>query len=429
MAITNYLNLAEIYRNADQGKAAQQTATLRDLQIGEAQAAQQQRIGLSDISRGMVSPTGEVDYAGGSQRMLQAGYLEPALKLSEKGSEQAAKKVDANKKQTDLIGQLAYIPSAPAEQRQALYEKALSDIKTTNPDLAAQMQQTDPVYSPATEKKIKQLQMQAITPYQRETLRLQEDKIDAWISKQENKAEGTMKASDANSLLRHAAMMTQTPFTEDAMGNIKLNATDPKSFGKVMAVVERASKNWQADPRRDFAGATVGAIRSLRANIPDLPDIPDYSGASTPAVSGGAAPNNAQQHLDMARNALSRGAPPELVQAELRRNGIDPAQLSAKSPPGVGLPERTITPSKSNIQLGPQARPGAREAINEQRTVRAEIEKLRGYAESLQNQLRGNIPPQRQQAITQELESMGTKLQQLAERDNALSEQFGNGGR
>ena len=173
MPITNFLNLAEIYRNADQGRAAQQNATLRDLQIGQAQAAEQERQGLAGITRSMIGPTGELDYRKGAELAGQAGYLAPAMKFAEAGAERETKKLETEKNKTNLMGQLVAIPDAPPEQRQGLYENALAEIEKVDPKAAALMRQEDPVYNDITDKKLQQLRLRTITPYQSEVLKNQ----------------------------------------------------------------------------------------------------------------------------------------------------------------------------------------------------------------------------------------------------------------
>lgn len=442
--INNFLDLGQIYKDADQYRANNQQATLRDLQITDTQRKQQQEMALEDLARQSTDAEGNVDWDRFSREAVRSGNWRAGSDIRDRQSAFKQKEFERIKRGQEFKGQLAYIPDAPPEQREGLWQSALQEIEKFDPALAKQMREADPNYTDATGKKLRQLQMQAISPYQREQLRIQEEKMSLMLRKLEKASQGTLKSSDTNTLLRLAATMTGSPFTEDAMGNISLTATDPQMVRKIMSVVEHASAFLMQDPTRQHAAAVANAMRKLRSDGTfDLPDIPAPAGMTpggtpnpaNPAAPppGGFKPISDQDKADAIRAYSIPGQRAEVLR-RFKQLGYDPSILQqvgsdgAPQAPGVTLPKSTVSPSKPLIRVGPGSPAGGWEAVKEQRDIQVKISGNRRLIDQLKNELTKSPSESRQSAIIRDLQQLGAELQSLQTREQELVDKYNSGG-
>lgn len=262
------LNLADVYAKADAAKAAQQQATLRDLQIGTAQRQQQQEMGLSEIAQQSRNPeTGEIDpdimAAGAAAR----GYHEPALKYQGMATDAKTKKQALVKSRTDFMGQIAYVNDQ--ETLDEFHER----FREFDPKAAAVFKEQYSVYNPEAIGAIKQRAMQGMSSYQRESLAAQER-----IAKQKaDKETDYMKAADSNAIKGTVASILNIPFTTNPVtGDVQLGKLNPGQQQQLMAMTELAAKI-RKKTGMPHSQAVNEAARRLRSVMPEIPAIPDYS--------------------------------------------------------------------------------------------------------------------------------------------------------
>ena len=414
------LNLADVYAKADAGQAAQQQATLRDLQIGTAQRQQQQEMGLSEIAQQSRNPeTGEIDpdimAAGAAAR----GYHEPALKYQGMATDAKTKKQALVKSRTDFMGQIAYVNDQ--ETLDEFHER----FREFDPKAAAVFKEQYSVYNPESINAIKQKAMMGMTSYQRAQLESAERIAKL---KAEAKENAGMKASDTNALTRLAAQSLNLPFTPQPDGSTLISALNPQQASKLSSLVGRASQNFMAGKGKlDHATAFNNAMDELRGTFPDLPRVVRVPGGMVPAPGvaapaeaappGGFQPISADDRQKAQLIWQDESKRPALL-ARLKEKKIDSSFLTSPqtraAPSGPGIPSSTV---KSSAQVyGMQ---------QERDAAKNRIVAIENRLRQLQREMQMTREGQRSVGLSHEVQALAQERQGLVEKVDTVTKELG----
>lgn len=360
MPITNFLNLADIYRAQDQMRANEQQATLRNLQIQDAQRQERDRQSLEEISRmpGSINPDGTLNYGGMSREAIKRGMHEQGGKWASREYEQRTHKAEYKKRDLELQGQFAVIPEAPKEQREQLYQSMLTALEEHNPEKARQLREMHPNWSDKLNPVVKQMEDMSMTPYQRRTLQAAKDKALAKLMKGDD-----LKASDANSMRASLLSKLKIPFTTDPLGNITITSLDAEQDKKLTLMEMRMSElhkqgyNILEAPNIAYQDVLSGrytgpgSMQSGGQNPGATPGTP--SPGNEPPPKGGFKPIPPDT-LDAAKRAWADPNKRERLRKQFAERGYDISAVAGTGPskPGVELPAATVQPRKLNVYKG-----------------------------------------------------------------------------
>lgn len=420
------LNLADVYAKADAAKAAQQQATLRDLQIGTAQRQQQQEMGLSDLARQSVSPeTGELDLGAMSRGAAGLGAYKQATEFQTQAGAARKQKMDLTKEQAVIMGQLA---DENVVNDEATYQRWLGQLNEFDPNAGAAFAQKFPNYSPEAKPILKQIGQQGMTSFQRAQLE-QRDEIARL--KAEAKENTGMKASDTNALTRLAAQALNLPFTPQPDGSTLISALNPQQASKLSSLLGRASQNFMAGKGKlDHATAFNNAMDELRGTFPDLPRVVRSPGTGGPVLTpgvagiaeapppGGFKPMPATDRQKAQLYWQDEKNRPEILK-QMKAKGYDPSfltntQIQGSAPSGPGIPASTV---KSSAQMY-----GMRQ---ERDAAKSRVVAIEDRLKQLQREMQMTPAGPRNTGIAHEIQALAQERQGLVEKIETVTKEVG----
>jgi len=336
------LNLADVYAKADQAQAAQQQATLRDLQTQQLLNQQRQDVGLSNLAQQSVDPTtGELDLGAMSRGAAGLGAYEQASKFQGQAMENKKRKADMTKEQAMIMGQLA---DENVVNDEATYQRWMGQLNEFDPKAAATFVQKFPNYTKETVPLLRQIGQQGMTSFQRQQLAASER-----IAKLKADKEGGLKASDSNALRAAIAESANVPFTQDAYGNVTIGALDPEKSRKLDHAKELAAQYFLTDPQ--LRGNHLGA--AARATRESFGTGPTPAGAPGAIAPGGKFSPMTTEETEWAKRGFANPATREKTLENMKRRNFDTSFLTgAAVNPGVDLPASTIKPTRIDVFAG-----------------------------------------------------------------------------
>jgi hypothetical protein len=422
------LNLADVYAKADVAKAAQQQATLRDLQIGAAQRQQQQELGLSDLAKQSVNPeSGELDLGAMSRGAAGLGAYQQATQFQTQAGAARKQKMDLTKEQAVIMGQLA---DENVVNDEVTYQRWLGQLNEFDPKAGAAFAQKFPNYSKETVPILKQIGQQGMTSLQRTQLELKD--LLARL-KAEAKENTGMKASDTNALTRLAAQSLNLPFTPQPDGSTLISALNPQQASKLSSLLGRASQNYMAGKGKlDHATAFNNAMDELRGTFPDLPRVvrapgmgapipsPGIAapGITEPAPPGGFKPMPASDRQKAQLYWQDEKNRPEILK-QMKANGYDPSFLMNPTTPGSvpsgpGIPTSTV---KSSAQMY---------AMRQERdAAKSRVVAIEDRLKRLQRDLQLTPEGPRNIGLQQEVQALAQERQGLVDKIDSVTKEIG----
>ena len=340
------LNLADVYAKADQAQAAQQQATLRDLQTQQLLNQQRQDVGLSNLAQQSVDPTtGELDLGAMSRGAAGLGAYEQASKFQGQAMESKKRKADMTKEQAMIMGQLA---DENVVNDEATYQRWMGQLNEFDPRAAAAFSQKFPNYTKEAVPLLRQIGQQGMTSFQRNQLEAQRQ-----IAKDRAaaKRDAGLKASDSNALRAAIAESANVPFTQDAYGNVTISALDPEKNRKLNHAKKLAAQYFLTDPQ--LRGNHLGAAARATDEAFGIGPVPAGApGTIAPSAGGKFSPMTTEE-TEWAKRGFANPATREKTLENMKRRNYDTSFLTgAAVNPGVDLPASTIKPTRIDVFAG-----------------------------------------------------------------------------
>lgn len=334
MAITNFLNLADIYNQSDRMAAAGQERQLRGYQLADLARVERERMTLESLAQQSQTPEGELDVEQMAAGAGRAGLWKPALDLREKAQTQKATKYKLTEAHAEVLGRLAVGVKNDAE-----YQQVLASFDAVDPQAATKLRETFPAWTPEAARAIQMIGQQGMTAYQREHLAATER-----VARAKTEATGKPKlsAADANSIRANLLSKLNVPFKTDAAGNTVFSALDPVKDRKLSQMEMRAAE------------LVLSGVDKLTA--PNLA-YQEVMGGNAPS---GQAPNvpatGKAPSTDVRAEALRKWGEPanrKAILERLKAQGIDTSFLPGSGSSGVELPSATVKPAAAPVDNRP----------------------------------------------------------------------------
>ena len=334
MRINNFVDLAEIYRNADQHRANQQQASLRDLQIGETQDTVATRNALRDLYKQNTQTdpeTGQVriDSPAMIRGAAAMGRGDLVPKLSQEADASRTSSMSAEEKALELIG--THLGGADSPERWNVGKQNL-----LRAGLPKEVVDKIPDFSPAEAQRVQQASM----------------KPKEWLHLQNESARAQAYANRAP---RTSAAAAKLAAGQEYLNRLRSRLADgdptvtqehiDSEERRIVGTLQKEDSFADQDRARKLY-AVLYPIGSLDKKVPSFDDFysqqypaikahgNEAAGAPAPAATPGApglpkptVGANAGDVMQRARQAIRDGKDPAAVKERLRQLGFDPSAL------------------------------------------------------------------------------------------------------